>query len=190
MKVENSGMPDEDYWGSLFDIKSIVEWLAIPEKSEIVEIGSGYGTFTVPIARISKDNSITAFDIEPTMIETTKHNVISSGLSNVNCIVRDVLSDGTGIESESINIVLLFNILHFDEKRVLLQEAARILKKDGIVAIIHWRKDIPTPRGPATELRPDMMQILNASKGLNLSFHGNSKLLEPYHWGIQLVKNV
>jgi SAM-dependent methyltransferase len=85
-------------------------------------------------------------------------------------------------------MVLLFNILHFNERRILLAEAARILKNGGIVAIIHWRKDIPTPRGPAINVRPDKEQILNASEGLNLNFHGNSRILEPYHWGIQLVK--
>ncbi len=87
-------------------------------------------------------------------------------------------------------MVLLFNILHFREKRVFLAEAARILKNGGIIAIIHWRKDIPTPRGPALDTRPDQDEILSAAEGLDLHFYGNSKILEPYHWGVQLVKEV
>jgi len=51
MKVEDSGMPEESYWNGLFNIEGIVDWLAIPKNSVIVEIGCGYGTFTVPIAR-------------------------------------------------------------------------------------------------------------------------------------------
>lgn len=181
-------MPEESYWNSLFNIEGIIDWLNIPDKSRIVEIGSGYGTFTVPIAGKSPENTIIAFDIEPAMLEITKRNLANSDLSNVECILRDVLAEGTGLESESVNVVLLFNILHFNDRGVLLKEASRILKKGGIAAIIHWRKDIPTPRGPAIELRPDMAQIMDASKGLELHFHGNSKVLEPYHWGIQLVK--
>ena len=53
MKVDDSGMPEETYWNSLFDIEGIVDWLAIPKNSTIVEIGCGYGTFTVPIAKKS-----------------------------------------------------------------------------------------------------------------------------------------
>ena len=188
MKIEDSGMPEESYWNSLFNIEGVVDWLGNSEKAQVVEIGSGYGTFTVPIARTSQERTVVAFDIDPVMVEITRRNLANAGLSNVDCIVRDVLAEGTGLEAESVDVVLLFNILHFNEKRVLLREASRILKAGGVVAIIHWRTDIPTPRGPAVTLRPDISQILNAAKGLHLDFLGNCKVLEPYHWGIQLVK--
>jgi len=141
----------------------------------------------VPIAKKSA-GEIYTFDIDSSMIEIARENVRKSSLSSVTLRLRDVLEQGTGIEPNSTDMVLLFNILHFNERRILLAEAARILKNGGIVAIIHWRKDIPTPRGPAINVRPDKEQILNASEGLNLNFHGNSRILEPYHWGIQLVK--
>ncbi len=187
MKIDDSGMPEEAFWNSLFDIEGIIEWLAISKNATIVEIGCGYGTFTVPIAKKSEGN-IVAFDVEPSMIEIARENVRKSGLSNVKFNLRDVLELGTGIEPNSIDMVLLFNILHFSERRIFLAEASRILKKGGVVAIVHWRKDIPTPRGPAVETRPDRDQIINASEGLNLNFHDNSRILEPYHWGMQLVK--
>jgi ubiquinone/menaquinone biosynthesis C-methylase UbiE len=187
MKVEDSGMPEESYWNGLFNIEGIVDWLAIPKNSVIVEVGCGYGTFTVPIAR-NHVVEIIAFDIEPLMIEITKRNLENSGSSKVSCILRDVLEEGTGLKAESADIVLLFNILHFSERRKLLSEASRILKQGGIVAIIHWRKDIPTPRGPAIEARPDMDQILSASEGLSLHPVGGYTILEPYHWGMKLSK--
>ncbi|MEK6707833.1 MAG: class I SAM-dependent methyltransferase [Pseudomonadota bacterium] len=190
MKVDDSGMPEETYWSSLFDIEGIVDWLALSkETTTIVEIGCGYGTFTVPIAKKSA-GEIYTFDIEPSMVEIARENVRKAGLSNVTFGLRDVLGQGTGLEPNSTDMVLLFNILHFSERRILLEEASRILKDGGIVAIIHWRKDIPTQRGPAINVRPDQGQILSASEGLNLNFHGNSRILEPYHWGIQLVKEV
>ncbi len=86
-------------------------------------------------------------------------------------------------------MVLLFNILHFDDRSILLKDASRILKSNGIAAIIHWRKDIETPRGPSIESRPDKQMILDSINGLDLRFEGNSRILEPYHWGIQLVKS-
>ena len=189
MKVDDSGMPEEVYWNSLFDIEGIVDWLDLSKinGATIVEIGCGYGTFTVPIAKKSA-GKIFAFDIEPAMIKVAQENVRKAGLSNVTFSLRDVLEQGTGLESESVDRVLLFNILHFDGRGILLREACRILAPGGRVAIIHWRKDIDTPRGPRQHLRPDKSTILSSIEGLDLYDTGNSRVLEPYHWGIQLTK--
>ncbi len=40
IKVIDSGMPDETYWNSLFDVAGIVSWLTIGSIADpIVEIG-------------------------------------------------------------------------------------------------------------------------------------------------------
>jgi len=181
-------MPEEDYWNGLFNIPLIVEWLHLKSIfGPVVEIGCGYGTFTLPIAKEIK-NQIYTFDIEPAMIQRTQTLMQEAGIQNAQFIQRDIIDQGTGLESDSVGLVLLFNILHFTERRIMLEEAYRILKPSGIVAIIHWRKDIKTPRGPALHLRPDRQIILDAMAGLDLSIYGNDRILEPYHWGIQLIK--
>ncbi len=181
-------MPEETYWNSLFDIPLIVDWLNLKNVSgPIAEIGCGYGTFTVPIAK-ETNTEVYAFDIEPSMIETAQKNVRQAGIQNVQFYLRDVIEEGAGLESDSVGMVLLFNILHFSERRVMLEEASRILKPNGVAAIIHWRKDIDTPRGPSVESRPDQEMVLDSISCLDLYFNGNSRILEPYHWGIQLVK--
>ena len=190
MKVDDSGMPDEAYWSTLFDITRIVDWLNLENTTApIVEIGCGYGTFTVPVARAT-NTEIYAFDIEPSMIETAQKKTRQSGIRNIRFSLRDIVEEGTGLESGGAGMVLLFNILHFDERRVLLEEASRLLRPNGVVAIVHWRKDIETPRGPGVHLRPDQHIILESVKDLDLYFNGNSTILEPYHWGIQLIKRI
>ena len=190
MKVNDSGMPDEAYWSSLFDIPLIVDWLNLKNvTAPIVEIGCGYGTFTMPIAGAT-NAEVHAFDIEPSMIETAQEKARLAGVRNVRFYIRDVIEEGTGLESGSAGMVLLFNILHFDEKRVLLEEASRVLTPNGVVAIVHWRKDIETPRGPSVHRRPDQHMVLDSIKGLDLCFDDNGIILEPYHWGIQLIKRL
>ncbi len=189
MKVFDSGMPDEEYWNSLFDISLIVDWLDLKVvRDPIVEIGCGYGTFTIPVAREAKAE-VQAFDIDQAMIETARRNAARADIHNAYFNLRDVVEDGTGLEPESSGMVLLFNILHFEGRRDLLDEASRILKPRGVVAIIHWRKDIPTPRGPRVESRPDKEMIMDSIRNLGLSFDGNSRIIEPYHWGMQLIKS-
>jgi SAM-dependent methyltransferase len=188
MKVIDSGMPEETYWNSLFDIPTIVDWLNIKNIVDpVVEIGCGYGTFTVPVAA-ETSGQVYAFDIDPRMIEATMRNADNAALWNIQFFCRDVLVEGTGLGPSSVGMVLLFNILHFNERKIMLQEASRILQPDGIAAVIHWRKDIATPRGPSIQTRPDQKTILDSIRGLDLHFSGNGRILEPYHWGIQLIK--
>jgi len=188
MKVLDSGMPEETYWNSLFDIKAILAWLNVTgEISPIAEIGCGYGTFTVPIAAIA-GGTLHAFDIDPVMMERARHNAEGAYLQNVEFHERDVLERGTGLPSESMRTVLLFNILHSAENRLLLTEASRVLQPLGSLFIIHWRKDITTPRGPSMVSRPDLSTVLGLADGLDLFFRGNSRTIPPYHWGMQMIK--
>lgn len=50
MKIRDSGMPDETYWGSLFDVRLILSRLNIGRSHDVAELGCGYGSFTIPVA--------------------------------------------------------------------------------------------------------------------------------------------
>jgi SAM-dependent methyltransferase len=181
-------MPEEAYWCSLFDVPAILAWLdPAAGIGPIAEIGCGYGTFTVPIAR-AVSGEVHAFDIEPAMIERAGENARASGLTNVHLHLRDVLESGTGLADGSLGTVLLFNILHSSQNRAFLAEAARVLRTSGSVFLFHWRKDIETPRGPRRVDRPDPASILEDVRGLGLHQGGAPRILEPYHWGMRLMK--
>jgi hypothetical protein len=56
MKLRESGMPDEAWWESLFDVPLILDRLGIhPQIGDAVEPGCGYGTFTIPVAPRIRD---------------------------------------------------------------------------------------------------------------------------------------
>ena len=188
MKVFDSGMPDESYWNSLFDIPPIIDWLDLESLTgPIAEIGCGYGTFTVPVA-MRTSQPVHVIDIDPEMIRTASEHCTAAGVRNVVFHCRDVLEVGTGLPTDSMGMVLLINILHSPERTLILKEASRIVRRAGRVAVIHWRKDIPTPRGPSVQSRPDLPVILESVAGLDLRLFGRERILEPFHWGVQLVK--
>ncbi len=188
MKIFDSGMPDEGYWASLFDLPAILDWLDLQSLAgPIAEIGCGYGTFTIPMA-LRTSWTVHAFDIEPAMIEAAGSRARDAGISTVTFECRDVLQAGTGLPPHGMGLVVLFNILHSAERRLILAEASRILNASGRIAILHWRKDIPTPRGPRVDSRPDLLVILDAIAGLDLRVRGEDRILEPYHWGVQLER--
>ena len=183
-------MPEQAYWNSLFNLSLILKWMGCADQDgTVVEIGCGYGTFTVPVAAALKGKLI-GFDIEQNMLDIAQSNAEKARVRNVQLRLRDVLVYGTGLVDNSVDRVMLFNILHFAERGKLLLEVARILKPGAQVDILHWRKDIETPRGPQVDTRPDTSTILKAINGTTLTLKGDACILPPYHWGIQLIKSV
>jgi SAM-dependent methyltransferase len=190
MKYRESGMPPEDYWEALLDAALILDQFGFDAATgDVAELGCGYGTFTIPLARRIR-GPVHAFDIDPEMIAHTHRRVAEAGLPNVRLAQRDVFADGFfGLPDNSCDACLLFNILHGEAPVEMLQEARRVVRPRGIVAVIHWRGDVTTPRGPSADIRPSPEQILawvQAAGGLAAAeppFH-----LPPWHYGVRLLK--
>ena len=53
MKTRESGMPDEERWSSFFSPEETLIKLGLTDRCcDVVDFGCGYGTFTIPAARI------------------------------------------------------------------------------------------------------------------------------------------
>jgi len=152
MKGRESGMPEEDYWQSFFDADGVVETLfdAAGVAGDLVEFGCGYGTFTLPAARCTR-GVVTALDIEPLMVARVRQKAEAQVLLNVRAEIRDFVSQGTGLVSATQSHAMIFNLLHLEQPLALLREAHRTLHCGGTVAVMHWRSDVPTPRGHALD---------------------------------------
>ena len=191
MKLRESGMPEEAYWETLFDVPLILDRLGIDTGlKNAVELGCGYGTFTNPVAR-RISGVLTTFDIDEAMIERTRQRAAAAGIWNVLYVVGDVFADGFGGEAGSKDACLLFNILHCEEPVRLLAEAARLVRPGGDVLVIHWRHDSATPRGPRLEIRPRPQQIAGWGKETGLlAAEGPVIDLPPWHYGIRLHRRL
>lgn len=185
MKVRDSGMPEQSYWEGLFDLRGVLDGLQIDRRiNEAIEVGCGYGTFTLPVAQRIRGR-LHAFDIDPAMVDSTRRRASASGIPNLLVETRDVIADGFGLREKSVDAVLLFNILHTDDPQGMLRAAAEVVRPGGRVLAIHWRSDVETPRGPELSIRPKPAQIAAwaASAGLEPQ---PSLLLPPWHFGLAL----
>lgn len=189
MKLRESGMPEEAYWETLFDVPLILDLLGIDARlRDVVEFGCGYGTFTIPVARRISGTMMT-FDIDEAMVERTRRRAAEAGAWNVLYVVRNVFADGFGGKAGSQDACLLFNILHCEEPVRLLAEAMRVVRPGGVVLVIHWRPDPATPRGPSMEIRPRPEQIIEWGKLAGLVASPNPVLdLPPWHYGIRFER--
>jgi SAM-dependent methyltransferase len=187
MKIRDSGMPDKGMWEGFFSPSKILETLGFNGGvGDVVEFGCGYGTFTIPAAKMIS-GKLFALDIETEMVEATKNEVAKDQIKNLEVIVRDFVIEGTGLKTESVDYAMLFNILHLEDPVSLLSEANRILRKGGRVGIIHWNYDPATPRGPSMDIRPKPEDCMKWAE--KAGFHSPQRYdLKPHHYGMVLIK--
>jgi len=187
MKARESGMPNRQTWETFFDPPQIITTLGVTAKTgNVAEFGCGYGTFTFPAAK-TISGIIYTLDIEPELIQAVSEEAKRQNLRNVNATLRDFVVEGSGLRDESVDYVMLFNILHIENPAGMLEESRRILRPGGSVGIIHWNYDPSTPRGPSMSIRPKPQDCIEWAE--QAGFHSPQTYdLKPYHYGIVLKK--
>ena len=187
MKIRESDMPKEEEWAKLFDPNTVLKLLGVDsEVKDVADFGCGYGTFTIPAAQVVS-GKIFALDIEPEMVQTVRRKAGELKLGNVEAILRDFISGGSGLAPSSIDFVFLFNILHAEDPIYLLKEAYRILKLEGKVGIVHWRHDDRFRDDPFMKILPTPEQCVRWADSVGFRFEKQFDL-KPYHFGIVMKK--
>ena len=188
MKIRDSGMPEEEIWSKFFDPELILKQMEVTNQiHSIVDLGCGFGTFALPASQLVK-GKVYAFDIDEEMIQHTQSKIDKLKFKNIELHLVDFVSEGTGLSDNSIDYVMIFNILHHDNPNHILNEVFRILKSGAKAGIIHWRSDIQTPRGPKLDIRPTPIQCKNWAVQARFTID-RELILTPYHYGLIISKH-
>lgn len=193
MRGRQSGMPDEDYWNTFFNVELALDELIgkAPILGDLVEFGSGYGTFTFAAAK-RIGGIVTALDIDADLVEFTKSKYLQLDIKNISVELRDFTFVGTGLPDSSQSHAMIYNLLHLEDPVSLLKEAFRVLQPGGILSVMHWRSDIDTPRGPSLNIRPKPEQCTRwlEEAGFNDPRPIDITASCPYHFGLQATRLV
>ena len=183
-------MPTQEMWQSFFDPIAVLTKLGLDTNcGDVLEFGCGYGTFTIPAA-LKVRGKVYAIDIEPEMLAISKAKANDAGLHNIELMQRDFVADGSGLADSAVDYVMLFNILHAEERMALLREAWRVLRPNGKLAIIHWNFDSATPRGPSMSIRPKTGQCRVWAEEVGFVAISPTDIdLPPYHYGLVLERS-
>lgn len=191
MKGRESGMPEEAWWESFFDPEGTLKlfFVDLPEAGDVIEFGCGYGTFTIPAARRTR-GVVTALDIDPAMVASVDRKASQAGLTNIQVRPRDFLAEGSGLQAATQAHAMIFSLLHIEEPLHLLREARRVLAPGGVLSIMHWRSDIPTPRGPPLEIRPtpERCDAWAREVGFRELRQVTLDTICPYHFGLLALR--
>ncbi|MGA8044571.1 MAG: methyltransferase domain-containing protein [Terracidiphilus sp.] len=131
----------------------VVKALHVHTGEAIADVGAGTGYFALPLAKaVGPSGIVFAVDAQPEMLDLLRVKLASLVKHNIRFVHAE--ADDTGLPDDTCDLVFLANIWHeFDNRALVLEEAQRILKADGRIAILDWRPDVEPEAGPPLEHR-------------------------------------
>lgn len=127
--------------------QEILNMIGIKETESVADLGCGIGYFSIPLALRARE--VKAVDLSSEMLEELSRRIKESKTNNISLVQSQ--ENHSDLESESVDLVFICTVVHEAADPVaFLQEARRILKSSGRIAIIDW---IPFDRdfGPPPE---------------------------------------
>lgn len=121
--------------------QSVLSQLHIDAGMTVADFGCGSGHYTLLLSEIvGPSGKIFSFDIQKEILARIKNIAISQGLENINFVWADLDEpNSTLLKQESVDRVFMTNILfQVEDKKALIREAKRILKKNGKVVLVDW----------------------------------------------------
>jgi ubiquinone/menaquinone biosynthesis C-methylase UbiE len=145
------------------------------EGMTFVDIGAGTGFFTRAASKIVGDEGIVyAADISTRMLDEFRRVGVPN---NVQLLQSDEYE--VPIPSKQADLVLFAFVLHETEDIPrFLKEAIRLMKPEGRIAIIEWKKQ-DEEHGPSINERLSKNELLSQCKGFSLLSSTN---LNPSHY--------
>jgi len=131
-------------WRAIYSGQSIQrEWKQfglVEEGQYFLDFGCGTGDFTIPAARIvGKRGKVYALDCFPRQLKIVEEKARKAGLSNIETILSD---NKTDLSDECIDIIWMCDAFHeINQKREVLEELHRVLKREGVLAIYDGMRD-------------------------------------------------
>jgi FkbM family methyltransferase len=145
-----------------------------------MDIGCGDGFFTILAAKkVGKNGHVYALDADPSAIEKLQNKAKTEGLNNITAEVGK--AEETVFCNQCADFILYSMSLHdFNDPDKVLQNARQMIKPDGIVVDLDWKK-IDIPRGPPTSIKfsEEYVAELMRSAGFTAT---EKRDVGPYHY--------
>jgi ubiquinone/menaquinone biosynthesis C-methylase UbiE len=146
-----------------FHPKLNLESIGLRADMVFMDIGCGYGFFTIPAAQIvGEQGKVYGVDVSASSIDRLKREAAEKGLENVTATVG--AAEETVFCSECADIIFYSIVLHdFRDPAKVLQNAKQMLKPTGTLVNLDWKKK-RMPVGPPMRIRFSEEQASNLIK--------------------------
>jgi ubiquinone/menaquinone biosynthesis C-methylase UbiE len=170
--------------------KTNTDALGVKPGMVVVDFGAGSGAYVWHVAEQLKGSGMVyAVDVQNDLLRRIKNEAERKSIKVVETIWGDIEKrEGSKLADACADIVLMSNILfQLDDKRAGLTEARRILKDDGVLAIIDWTSSHggmgPQPRDV---VHKDAAIVLAHESGFDLA---SDFAAGAHHYGLLMKKS-
>ena len=161
---------------NFLDSDEILKELNFKGNETFMDAGCGDGHIAIKVLEdYNHKGTVYAVDVYDASIEDMETYKQENNVENLINIEADISEGISGVEDESVDVVLLVNVFHgFKASRKLDEaviELGRIIKKDGKIAIMDY-KAWDVPKGPPTKMRssPAELEELFNKHGLKMTY--------------------
>lgn len=157
----------------MIDKGRVMSVLDVKPNSIFLDLACGTGMYTIELANCIGDEGVMyAVDLWKEGIETLRNKAAAQHIQNIRTIVADI-SRNIPLKDNSVDGCLAATIIHDlskSDQKAVFREVARVLKRNGTLSIIEFKK-IERGPGPPVEVRIEEAEIDSA-----VSIHGFKKV--------------
>lgn len=143
---------DESVRRTWYNPEAILKGTGLQQGVVFMDVGCGDGFFSILAAKmVGATGKVYAVDTDASAIEKLKHKSTERGLTNIIATVGK--AEETLFCTKCADVVFFSMVLHdFDEPEKVLLNAKQMLKPNGVLVDLDWKKK-PMAFGPPVHIR-------------------------------------
>lgn len=176
--------------GGFLHPEKVLQQLGVYDGIKAADFGCGRGYFSLPLAKMIPNGTVYSFDVLEEALQAVRAKAEIEKIANIKTIrVNLEIVGSSGLEDESMDLVILANILYqTGKKKEVIREAKRVIKQRGKIALVEWLADSAlAPEIGWKKISEKEAQKLAEDEGLYL----DSELgeVDNQHYGLVFRKN-
>jgi len=119
--------------------------LGLKEGMRVADFGAGTGFYAKACSlRVGNTGKVYAIEVQKDLVKKLESDIKHLGILNIDCIWGDIeRMGGTKITDNSVDAVIISNVLfQIEDKLGIIDEARRILRKDGKILLVDWANKV------------------------------------------------
>lgn len=173
-------MPD------FLNVNEVLTNLELKDSMLAAEFGCGSAEFSLRLAKKLSHGRVYALDIQEEKLSALKGRMTHDKVTNILTAVCDLEAPkGSTLQDGALDVVLITNVLfQAENKDIIIEEAARVVKTGGQVLVVDWLKEGPfSPKEGM--IKPDEAKKMAVKAGLTLK---KEFAVGDYHYGLVFTK--
>lgn len=160
------------------------EYLELKRDMIAADFGCGGGQWAVELAEILELGKVYAIDLLDEPLSATRSLAKINNLENIETVKGDIEKLIPRLLSESLDLVLMTNLLfQIKDKKPVFEEAKRVLKPGGKILVVDWKEGVSI--GPAQKLPIGELKTLAAESGFSPASEFSAG---NFHYGLVFEK--